>query len=78
MSSLAASARGGDAARPTPSVYYGYVLAERAALALAFGALGAPIAWGRSADRLGLFVSLALLLFGTQNDPVSWLDSSSA
>lgn len=49
----------------TPSVYAAYTVAMDILFATAYGAVGVLIFWRRSDDRMGLFVSFALLTFGT-------------
>ena len=48
-----------------------YSVAMDVVFAVAYGAVAALIFWRKSEDRMGLFVSLALLTFGTATFPVT-------
>jgi len=55
----------------SPSFYAAYGIALEVALATTYSAIAGLIFWRRSADRMALFVALALLTFGTATFPGS-------
>jgi signal transduction histidine kinase len=55
----------------SPDFFAAYGAALDTGFALVFAAVAALIFWRKSADRLALFVALALLLFGTATHPVT-------